>query len=341
MLKKKLFIIATLLCIFIPPYAFSYDVGVTGIWNFTEHTPWTNCPIEYIPQSGQFGALQTTENTFLIVFGDWSAEGTLSGTTYTVTDSWCEDSGTVSEVVTINLTSDTTANGYVSWVYTQSSPYYTCSGGHQTILNKQPQAAPVYDATGTWSFLQSGVNNCSGTPPPSSGSLIVTQTGNKITAVDNLGQQYNGFVNGYQYSLIRSYLQAGSRTTEWSLITLSSETQGAGTVEFVWDDSCSECWGDWNISMTKEVTQVIFTITATASAGGTISPKGEVAVPAGESQGFQITADPSYVISDVLVDSASVGAVSSYTFTDVSADHTINVVFKHIPFLSFLSLLLE
>ena len=110
--------------------------------------------------------------------------------------------------------------------------------------------------------------------------------GNKITAVNNLGQQYNGFVNGNQYSVLRSYLQAVGRTTEWGLITLSSETQGAGTVEFVWDDSCIECWGDWNISMTKEVTQVIFTITASASVRGTISPTGGAAVPASESQGF-------------------------------------------------------
>jgi len=158
-----------------------------------------------------------------------------------------------------------------------------------------------------------------------------------------LGQQYYGFVNGREYAVVRSFEPSGGgRTSVWSTVTLSSDKQGAGEVGLVWDNDCYDCWADWQISMSKEeVTPQYYTITANASAGGTISPAGGVTVVAGESQGFQITPASGYMISDVLVDNSSVGAVSSYTFSDVSADHTISVLFKRIPFLSFLSLLLE
>lgn len=70
-----------------------------------------------------------------------------------------------------------------------------------------------------------------------------------------------------------------------------------------------------------------YTITATAGAGGTISPAGNTAVASGASQAYTITAATGYTILDVLVDGVSVGAVSSYTFTNVTAAHTIAATF--------------
>ena len=70
-----------------------------------------------------------------------------------------------------------------------------------------------------------------------------------------------------------------------------------------------------------------YTITATAGENGSISPSGEFTVTAGEDQTFTITPDRGYHIQDVLVDGASVGAVSSYTFADVAANHTIKATF--------------
>ncbi|MDM7999665.1 MAG: Ig-like domain repeat protein [Dehalococcoidia bacterium] len=70
-----------------------------------------------------------------------------------------------------------------------------------------------------------------------------------------------------------------------------------------------------------------FTITATASAGGTITPLGAVPVTYGADQTFVITPDIGYYIADVLVDGASVGAVDTHTFYSVIADHTISAVF--------------
>ena len=71
----------------------------------------------------------------------------------------------------------------------------------------------------------------------------------------------------------------------------------------------------------------ILTISASAGAGGSITPNGAVNVSCGGNQGFTISADGSHTIADVLVDGASVGAVPSYTFTNVTAAHTISASF--------------
>ena len=70
-----------------------------------------------------------------------------------------------------------------------------------------------------------------------------------------------------------------------------------------------------------------YTITAEAEEGGIISPDGETAVVRGDDQSFAIRADSGWHIEDVLVDGKSVGAVSSYTFENVTRDHTITAVF--------------
>ena len=71
-----------------------------------------------------------------------------------------------------------------------------------------------------------------------------------------------------------------------------------------------------------------YTITATAGEGGSITPNGDVSVKEGASQTFAITADNGYEIADVLVDGNSVGAVETYTFDEVKANHTITVSFN-------------
>jgi hypothetical protein len=77
-----------------------------------------------------------------------------------------------------------------------------------------------------------------------------------------------------------------------------------------------------------------FTISASAGPGGTISPDGSVVVPCGGDQTFVISPDKCHTIADVVVDGSSVGPVSSYTFTDVQADHTISATFNEKPALT-------
>jgi PKD repeat protein len=68
-------------------------------------------------------------------------------------------------------------------------------------------------------------------------------------------------------------------------------------------------------------------ITATAGVGGVIAPSGEVTVAYGANQVFTITPNTGYHITDVVVDSESQGAITTYTFNNVVAAHTISVSF--------------
>ena len=89
-----------------------------------------------------------------------------------------------------------------------------------------------------------------------------------------------------------------------------------------------------SVSLTFTVEQpyippvVTYYINAGAGENGSISPSGRVAVPAGGSRTFTITADEGYVVADVLVDGVSVGPVGSYTFSNVRANHTISAIFR-------------
>ena len=74
-----------------------------------------------------------------------------------------------------------------------------------------------------------------------------------------------------------------------------------------------------------------YTINATASDGGTITPSGAVVVQSGKDQTFMIIPDVGRSVAEVLVDSNNVGALTSYTFTNLSKNHMISASFSRIP----------
>jgi hypothetical protein len=76
----------------------------------------------------------------------------------------------------------------------------------------------------------------------------------------------------------------------------------------------------------KTVTSA-YSIAASAGTNGAISPSGSVSVSQGASQTFTLTPSTGYKVQDVKVDGASVGAVTSYTFSNVTAAHSISVTF--------------
>ena len=61
--------------------------------------------------------------------------------------------------------------------------------------------------------------------------------------------------------------------------------------------------------------------------GGSISPSGNQNVAYASSKIFTIWPNTGYRVANVLVDGSSAGAVTSYTFTNVTAGHTIAAYF--------------
>jgi len=145
-------------------------------------------------------------------------------------------------------------------------------------------------------------------------------------------------------------LPAGTITTSWSQIGFvpASGVAGNGVASFDYPTSFAAnvnftLAGDYTLRMSAtdgEFTTVddlivtanaaaptTFFITASAGANGSISPNGTVSVNSGSNQMFTITPSAGYHVADVLADGISVGAVSSYTFNNVTANHTIAASF--------------
>jgi len=112
-------------------------------------------------------------------------------------------------------------------------------------------------------------------------------------------------------------------------------------VNSTFDGWSGECTGtsptctvtmDANINITATFMLKTYTITATAGTGGAISPSGSITVNHGETQNYTITPNTGYTIADVKVDGVSQGTVNSYTFTNVTFDHTIEANFSDITY---------
>ena len=73
--------------------------------------------------------------------------------------------------------------------------------------------------------------------------------------------------------------------------------------------------------------QTTYSITVISNDGGTITPAGTTNIDKYDSKTFTITPATGYKISDVLVDGKSIGVVSTYTFSSIVANHTIEAVF--------------
>lgn len=70
-----------------------------------------------------------------------------------------------------------------------------------------------------------------------------------------------------------------------------------------------------------------YSISVIAGKGGVVSPRGSVEVNEGESASFSIIPDEQYEIFQIIVDGEVVDTVDVYSFTDVTENHTLYVVF--------------
>lgn len=114
----------------------------------------------------------------------------------------------------------------------------------------------------------------------------------------------------------------------------------AGTTTYVYDelDRLHEVNFGNNIGIRYEYDEIgnllsktpfgnVYTLTSSASEGGSISPMGTLTITAGSSKSYSFTPLYGYNIDDVVVDGVSLGVVSSYPFNNISASHTIAASF--------------
>jgi hypothetical protein len=70
-----------------------------------------------------------------------------------------------------------------------------------------------------------------------------------------------------------------------------------------------------------------YTITASSGSGGSVTPTGTTTVNSGSSKTYTITPNSGYYTASVTVDGSSQPVTSSYTFSNVTANHTISATF--------------
>jgi len=85
---------------------------------------------------------------------------------------------------------------------------------------------------------------------------------------------------------------------------------------------------DSNKTLTANFAINKYIIKATAGPNGSINPSGDIIVTYGDDQTFNFYPNIGYRIADVLVDGISVGKPNSYTFFNVTTNHTIHVEFE-------------
>lgn len=133
-------------------------------------------------------------------------------------------------------------------------------------------------------------------------------------------------LTGYNVYCDNSYLGTTTTTT----FTNAEATAGNHEycVEAVYDNACISPQICANIGVVLPT----YTITASSGTNGTVTPAGSSTVNEGTNKTYTITPASCYQVANVLVDGVSVGAVSSYTFTNVTANHTISATFSQISY---------
>lgn len=173
----------------------------------------------------------------------------------------------------------------------------------------------------------------------------LTVTGNKATAKRDETVDFTAYLNGVatdDVTWIVTGGQSGTHIDANGVLTIGSN-ESNGTVLTV----TAIYKNDTSLTANATVRVVVnsnnnggnngggtvsssFVIKASAGNGGIISPSGNVSVKRGDDQTFVINPVNGYRIADVIVDGKSVDAVSLYTFENVRANHTIEVVFTKL-----------
>jgi len=265
-MKKCILVCAVLLTgIFLAGTGLSATYDATGEWDYTDDNHSDNCGANLQMETGTEIIIQNGNN-FTIILSDSSFSGTVSGNVYSAIEQWCEQEGQVTATYTITASSATQASGSANWEWEEFGTNEKCNGRWDISMTRKSQASPTHNATGTWDYENySHSDDCPGPPDqPETRTATVTQTGNKITVVDDLQRTNYGFVDGAKYTFARSFARSGGTSSVVHKVTLGAGgTSGTGTGNFVWDDNCDDCKGGFIFSIVKQ--QQTYTISGTVS----------------------------------------------------------------------------
>lgn len=333
------------------PYTVDNVISITGQYNYTYGTQYyytfynwvvkteSTCTSERTPitatisESGsidlgepitQCGGTATIDagngfNSYTWSNGQTTQSITVSQSgTYSVTASngQCESTGSI--VVTINPVPSVTISENINTLTANAT---SGTGDYQYAWSTNETAQSItIDSNGNYCVTVTDNNNCS-----------VSECSN-ITLPDidiNISNAEHGSINGentvafgedYTFTVIPDVCyEIGAVMVNGSEVAL--DANNSYTIQNVTTEQ----------TINATFTQISYTITASAGNGGTITNVGSTSVNCGDDITYTITPDEGYMISDIEVDGQSIGTESSYSFTNVTSDHTISATFEIIP----------
>ena len=320
--------LAGFICLVLPsPDA--HPAQVTLAWDVSTNSNIAGYKVHYGNSSGSYQAVIDVGNTTTCTI-----PALLDGTTYYF------------------AASDYTTSGIESGYSNQVS--YTTPAGCTYTISPASQAAGSSSVSGTVNVTAS--SGCTWTAVSNVSWIIITSNS---SVVGNGTASYSVSANSGTTSRTGTMAIAGKTFT----VTQSGSSQSSGSWTFCANEGqqcsftgtqnvrfgangtyvfksltngtmCSNSvFGDPLYGVAKQCyiggsgTSSTFTITASAGSGGTISPSGSAQVASGGSQTFTVTPSNGYQVGSLLVDGTNMGALTTYTFSNVTANHTISASF--------------
>jgi hypothetical protein len=247
---------------------------------------------------------------------------TTAGTGYTGTVSWSGSPTTFAQstiytaTVTLSETTGYTLSGVTQNQFTIAGSTTATNSSNSGVITVVFPITASSDATLSNLTISSGTLTPTFAPGTTSYADSVTNEVTSVTVTPTMNQA-NAIIKVNTVTVASgSASDAISLNVGDNVITVEVTAQDTTTTR------------NYTITVVRAAEEITtYTITPSAGANGSISPSGATTVNSGDSQTFTIAADSCYHVLDVLVDSVSVGAVSSYTFSSVAANHTISVTF--------------
>ncbi len=252
-------------------------------------------------------------------------------------------------------TGQTTVNGTDS--YSINDPYYMCADlagvgcyngtySSMRLYSSKPKAPSglfIYAHSPVELFMTSPNGQRSGFDVGTGETLLeIPESGYGVDSIEDAIDPVNGGTTPEVKSLEAlvpasgnySLQIIGTGTGTYTIDILAYDANGTESIQTITGSAAPGVGALHQVGYSSvagsQVTQTfmnsIYTITASAGSGGSISP-GTVVVNSGGSQAFTITPSAGYYVADVTVDNVSYGPITSYTFTNVGAPHTITVTF--------------
>ncbi|PCJ52740.1 MAG: hypothetical protein COA79_23260, partial [Planctomycetota bacterium] len=333
-----------------------------GSSNVTLYAKWTALPTYSVTYNGNTntgGSVPTDGNNYLngatatvlgnsgslaktgYSFNGWNTASNGLGTSYAASSSLTMGSSNVTlyakwtalPTYTVTYNGNTNTSGSVP---NDANNYL--NGSTVTVLTNSGTLAKTGFTFNNWNTAANG----SGTSYATAASITMGSANVTLyaqwTALPTYTVTYNGNTNtgGSIPTDANNYLNGATVTvltnsgtlakTGFTFNNWNTAANGSGTI---YAASSSLTMGSSNVTLYAQWTALTtYTLTASNGSNGTITPSGAIIVISGSNKTFTMTPNAGYDVDTVTVDGASAGNVSSYTFSNVTANHTISVTFK-------------